>query len=197
MYPWKFPRGTEFHLGKIGHTKSRFPVGNSHLPIVEMICPKIWAQQLPKIERLAIHRLLCPSCITLPVVFSASTVLLQFSLCLCATFFPLAFIPASPSCVTAVVTSAKQEAGNIKVNLYYCIMAPNHLLQLFQRYGTSYWTIWGKGRISISLRNFLVRPTILEKRTARFFYFLLLFPFFLSCLFLVMLNYLCRNWKCK
>ena len=36
MYPWKFPRGTEFHLGKIGHTKSRFPVGNSHLPVGKM-----------------------------------------------------------------------------------------------------------------------------------------------------------------
>ena len=57
---------------------------------------------------------MCPSCITLPVFFSASTVLLQFSLCLSATFFALAFIPASPSCVTAVVTSAEQEAGNIK-----------------------------------------------------------------------------------
>ena len=36
MYPWKFPRGTEFHLGKNGHTKSRFPVGNSHLPVDKM-----------------------------------------------------------------------------------------------------------------------------------------------------------------
>ena len=39
-----------------------------------------------------------------------------FSLCLSATFFPLAFIPASPSCVTAEVTLAKQEAGNFKVS---------------------------------------------------------------------------------
>ena len=36
MYPWKFPRGTEFHLGRNGHTKSRFPVGNSHLPVGKM-----------------------------------------------------------------------------------------------------------------------------------------------------------------
>ena len=103
---------------------------------------------------------MCPSCITLPVVFSACTVLLQFSLCLSATFFALAFIPASPSCVTAVVTSAEKKREILKISNvcykgYYCIMG-NHLLQLLQRYGTSYWTVLGKGRISISLRNFLV-----------------------------------------
>ena len=50
MYPWKFPRGTEFHLEKNGHTKSRFPVGNSHLPVGKM--GNLAAPILGRLERI-------------------------------------------------------------------------------------------------------------------------------------------------